>query len=115
MILKSILRSQQTSSANFIWLTMIYRVLLPVSLSFSLAFSLDPREQFVKFKIDHAKNYANIEEEQIRFNHFANNLKKIEIHNAEGHSWRMGITKFADLSKYGKGLTILNIKISILL
>ena len=77
-----------------------------VTLSISLTVSLDPREEFSKFKINHAKVYTNIEEEEMRFNHFSNNLKKIAKHNAEGHSWRMGITKFADLSKY----TILNYK-----
>lgn len=71
-----------------------------VTLSISLTVSLDPREEFSKFKINHSKVYANVEEEEMRFIHFSNNLKKIEKHNAEGHSWRMGITKFADLSKY---------------
>merc|ERR550539_2042864 len=37
--------------------------------------------------------------EEARFGHFKANLDKIEKHNAEGHSWKLGITKFADLSK----------------
>ena len=78
---------------------MIFKAVL-VTLLISLTFSLDPREEFSKFKLDHAKIYANIEEEEIRFHNFSNNLEKIEKHNSEGHSWRMGITKFADLSKY---------------
>ena len=78
---------------------MIFKAVL-LTLSISRPFSLDPRKEFSKFKIDHGKIYANIEEEEMRFHHFSNNLKKIEKHNTEGHSWRMGITKFADLSKY---------------
>ena len=88
---------------------MIYKAFL-LTLSISLTVSLDPREEFSKFKIHHAKVYANIEEEELRFTHFSDNLKKIEKHNAEGHSWRMGITKFADLSKY---IIILNIQLNL--
>ena len=65
-----------------------------------LADQLDPREQFAKFKQQNAKVYSSLEEEEARFNQFQENLIKIEKHNAEGHSWRMGVTKFADLSKY---------------
>ena len=72
----------------------------PVQLSISLTVSLDPREEFSKFKVLHAKVYANNAEEELRFTHFSENLKKIEKHNPEGHTWRMGITKFADLSEY---------------
>ena len=60
---------------------MIFKsVLVLVTLLISLSFSLDPREEFSKFKLDHAKIYANIEEEEIRFHHFSNNLKKIDKH-----------------------------------
>ena len=58
------------------------------------------RKEFEKFKQMHGKSYASIEEEKTRFRHFINNLEKIEQHNSESHSWRMGVTKFADLSKY---------------
>ena len=61
--------------------------------------SLDPRAEFAKFKVNHVKKYASSKEEETRFNIFAKNLEKIERHNSKGHSWRMGVTKFADLSK----------------
>ena len=74
-------------------------LVLLATLSVSLAHSLEPKDEFTKFKISYGKIYATREEEDRRFNIFSNNLKKIEKHNSEGHSWRMGITKFADLSK----------------
>ena len=79
-------------------------MLLPLTLAlvFSCSvFAFDhPRMEFEKFKLMHSKSYASLEEEETRFGHFMNNLEKIEQHNSEGHSWRMGVTKFADLSKY---------------
>ena len=42
----------------------------------------------------------SLAEEELRFGQFKENLAKIEKHNSEGHSWRLGVTKFADLSKY---------------
>ena len=78
---------------------MVLRTFLIVILWVCLTLSIDPREEFKRFKVNHAKKYASSEEEETRFNVFSNNLKKIEEHNSQGHSWRMGITKFADLSK----------------
>jgi len=68
-------------------------------LSVCLAVSLDPVEEFAKFKTLHGKSYGSLAEEEVRFRHFRDNLAKIEKHNSEGHSWRLGVTKFADLSK----------------
>ena len=65
----------------------------------SVAFGLDPKAEFENFKKVHGKSYGNLQEEELRFQHFQDNLAKIEKHNAQGHSWKMGITKFADLSK----------------
>ena len=64
-----------------------------------LAGSLDPELEFSRFKSLHGKSYSSLAEEKVRFGHFKSNLDKIEKHNAEGHSWKLGITKFADLSK----------------
>ena len=64
-----------------------------------LASSLDPTEEFAKFKSLHGKSYISLEEEEVRFRHFKDNLAKIEKHNSEGHSWRLGVTKFADLTR----------------
>ena len=77
---------------------MLLLVTFTVLLSYS-AFGLDPKTEFENFKKVHGKSYANLQEEEFRFKHFQDNLVKIEKHNAEGHSWRMGVTKFADLSK----------------
>ena len=68
-------------------------------LASSLATSLNPEVEFARFKSDHGKNYASLAEEEVRFGHFKANLAKIEKHNSELHSWKLGITKFADLSK----------------
>merc|ERR1712012_11662 len=61
----------------------------------------DPRAEFEKFKVDHGKRYTSLQEEEARFNQFKENLVKIEKHNSEAHSWKLGVTKFADLSKEG--------------
>ena len=61
--------------------------------------ALDPKVEFEKFKAAHGKKYASLDEEQLRFHHFQENLKRIEKHNSEKHSWTLGVTKFADLSK----------------
>ena len=55
--------------------------------------------EFARFKALHGKVYESQAEEEVRFGHFKANLDKIEKHNAEGHSWKLGVTKFADLSK----------------
>ena len=77
-------------------------LLLTISslLASCLASSLNPELEFARFKADHGKSYASLAEEEVRFAQFKANLDKIEKHNAEGHSWKLGITKFADLSKY---------------
>jgi len=59
----------------------------------------DPWAEFQQFKETHVKAYTNAREESSRFAIFQENLEKIEKHNQEGHSWTLGVTKFADLSK----------------
>ena len=73
--------------------------ILPLLLLSCLAQSLDPQVEFARFKEVHGKSYASLAEEELRFGHFKDNLAKIEKHNSEGHSWSLGVTKFADLSK----------------
>ena len=58
-----------------------------------------PWAKFQQFKEKHDKAYTNAKEESSRFGIFRENLEKIEKHNQEGHSWTLGITKFADLTK----------------
>jgi len=53
---------------------------------------------FEKFEHDFGKKYVNQAERIRRFAIFAENIKKIERHNAQGHSWTMGVNHFADLT-----------------
>jgi len=63
------------------------------------ACSADPLEQFAQFKAKHGKVYTSAKEEGTRFAIFKDNLRKIEEHNQAGHSWQLGVTQFADLTK----------------
>jgi C1A family cysteine protease len=53
--------------------------------------------KFTEFIKTHNKVYSD-EELELRFSIFKDNLKKIEEHNAAGHSWTMSVNKFADLT-----------------
>ena len=64
------------------------------------ACSADPLQQFAQFKAEHGKVYTSAKEEGTRFAIFKDNLRKIEEHNQAGHSWQLGVTQFADLTKY---------------
>jgi len=55
--------------------------------------------EFADFKTKFGKVYMDIKEETSRFMIFQENLKRIEQHNSENHTWIMGVTKFADLTK----------------
>ena len=74
---------------------MLLTLLLLVS-----AVSANPRVQFEAFKIEANKTYVSLAEEEIRFEVFQENLKRIAKHNSEGHTWTMGVTKFADLTRF---------------
>jgi len=63
------------------------------------AVSANPRVQFEAFKIEANKTYVSLEEEEARFEVFQDNLNRIAKHNSEGHTWTMGVTKFADLTR----------------
>ena len=49
----------------------------------SSALSLDPKSEFESFKKAHGKVYKSLQEEEMRFKHFQDNLVKIEKHNSE--------------------------------
>ena len=73
---------------------------LPLLLSLaSTSLALDPRSQFESFKLRANRTYNSPAEEEMRFGVFQENLRNMEKHNSEGHSWTMGVTKFADLTK----------------
>jgi len=55
--------------------------------------------QWNHFKAQHEKVYSTPEEEAARKAIFAQNLAKIEEHNAKGLSWTEGINQFSDLTK----------------
>ena len=80
-----------------------------LTLLFVAAVSANPRVQFEAFKIEANKTYANLAEEEARFEVFQDNLNRIAKHNSEGHSWTMGVTKFADLTRFKIYCTFANI------
>ena len=53
--------------------------------------------QFSEFIKSYNKEYSDTEL-ITRFSIFKDNLQKIDVHNAAGHSWKMGINQFADLT-----------------
>jgi hypothetical protein len=55
------------------------------------------REQFTNFKKDFNRGYEAVEHEA-RFLAFAANVEFIEAENAKGHSYKLGLTPFADMS-----------------
>merc|ERR550519_2805955 len=57
------------------------------------------RLQFAKFMADHEKRYDSRTEELHRFEVFNANLKNIMEHNEAGHSYKMGINEFSDLTQ----------------
>jgi len=59
----------------------------------------DPEAEFRAFKLKYKVSYKSYEEESKRFQAFKDNLVRIEKHNSENHTWVMGVTKFADLTR----------------
>ena len=74
------------------------KMLLPLLLLVA-AVSSNPRVQFEAFKIEANKTYVSLAEEEARFEVFQDNLNRIAKHNSEGHTWTMGVTNFADLTR----------------
>jgi len=56
----------------------------------------DVRKAFEDFVAKYHKSYDSEEEQESRFQIFAENLRQIEKHNKEGHSYQLGVTEFAD-------------------
>jgi len=54
--------------------------------------------RFTRFAIKYGKRYDSVEEIQKRFNIFVDSLKLIRSTNRKGLSYKLGITKFADMS-----------------
>ena len=66
--------SQKLSPATLSHPTMLLALLF---LGFVASTTANPRDQFEKFKVQTNKSYASIDEEELRFEVFQENLKKI--------------------------------------
>jgi len=83
---------------------MIRSTLLSIFLLFNSVNSL----QFSKFIKTYNKQYTD-DELVSKFNIYQENVKKINQHNSEGHSWSMSINQFTDLtSDEFKSVTLCN-------
>jgi len=70
-------------------------LLLLVSLSLG-----DPRAEWEAWKERIGKSYSSPMEEEARFSIFQETLARVNGHNREAaHTWKRGLTKFADLTK----------------
>ncbi|CAH1099427.1 unnamed protein product [Psylliodes chrysocephalus] len=66
--------------------------------------ALTDKDEWINFKAKHGKIYKSSIEEIQRFSIFQSNLRRIESHNTKEEqgfsSFRMGVTKFADLTRH---------------
>jgi len=69
-----------------------------MSLSLSLSQIATAQDAFADWSRIYNKTYASKYEQSVRRGIFFENLRRIEAHNSEGHSWTMGANKFADLT-----------------
>ncbi|KAF5817528.1 putative actinidain [Helianthus annuus] len=58
----------------------------------------EANDMFMSWLVKHGKIYDTVEEKGKRFQIFKDNLEYIEQHNSGGHSYKLGLNKFADLS-----------------
>ena len=75
---------------------------------------LRPKDKFNDFVQKYNKQYSTAEQYNERLQIFANNLGKIDHHNAQmGKTWTKGINKFSDLTGKlcSRHKTNINIKI----
>jgi cathepsin L len=63
-----------------------------------IAYALDYDAEFDMFKLKYSKSYSTPQEEEYRFQVFADNLKFVSEWDAEARGFEVGINKFADLS-----------------
>jgi cathepsin L len=62
------------------------------------AYALDYEAEFDMFKLKYSKSYSTPQEEEYRFQIFADNLKFVSEWDAEARGFNVAINKFADLS-----------------
>lgn len=56
------------------------------------------RSLYESWAARHGKSYNGLEEKDMRFEVFKDNLRFIDRHNAAGHSYKLGLNRFADLT-----------------
>ena len=64
----------------------------------SLLSAVNAQNEFANWMVFNNKTYATTYEQNYRSKVFYENLRRIEAHNAQGHSWKMGANKFADMT-----------------
>ncbi|XP_076942838.1 cysteine proteinase mucunain-like [Bidens hawaiensis] len=62
------------------------------------------------FLVQHGKTYNAVGEKDRRFQIFKDNLRFIDEHNAGGHSYKLGVNKFADLTNEEYRMTYTGVK-----
>ena len=67
-------------------------------LAFLATVSSTPSAEFWNWAHAHGRNYSSMFEVEYRQKVWETNYAKVEAHNAMGHSWTMGMNKFADLT-----------------
>jgi len=63
------------------------------------ALVLSPYPSFEDWQLEYGKQYLSATERDYRQSVYDHNVRKIAKHNSQGHSWKMGTNKFADLTK----------------
>jgi C1A family cysteine protease len=56
----------------------------------------DADYKFMEYVTKHGRSYATTAEYELRSGIFKNRLAKIEEHNAQGHSWKLGVNHLTD-------------------
>lgn len=78
---------------------LVLAVLLAIAYSANIRSRLHYEYAFEEFRRLNGKTYATSEEYVYRLQVFADNMDKIEIHNAAPATWTMGINQFSDLTE----------------
>lgn len=67
---------------------------------------------FQQFIIEHSRNYATVEEYDMRMTIFSEQIKKADEHNKQGKGWTMGVNQYSDWTdeEYQKLLGLKNFR-----
>lgn len=61
-------------------------------------YALEEVALFQQWRVKHQKSYKDEFKQEYRLQIFVDNLRKINKHNSEGHSWEMGLNQFSDMT-----------------